>query len=76
MELAAACEREVLVLRELEDLSYLEMAEVMGIPIGIVMSTLSRARRRLRRALNDELKLSGIPARRHRREREPEAVLA
>jgi RNA polymerase sigma factor (sigma-70 family) len=68
--------REVLVLRELEDLSYQEMADVMGIPIGTVMSTLSRARQRLRRALNDELKRSGIPTRRHPREQEAEAVLA
>jgi RNA polymerase sigma-70 factor (ECF subfamily) len=43
--------REVLVLRELEDLSYRELADVMGIPIGTVMSRLSRARQALHRAL-------------------------
>jgi RNA polymerase sigma factor (sigma-70 family) len=43
--------REVLVLREIEGLSYKEIAEVAGIPIGTVMSSLSRARLRLRRAL-------------------------
>lgn len=36
--------REVLVLREIEDLSYREIAEVVGAPIGTVMSRLSRAR--------------------------------
>ena len=68
--------REVLVLRELEDLSYQEMADVMGIPIGTVMSSLWRARRALRSALNNELKQSGIPTRRHPREEEANAVLA
>lgn len=46
--------REVLVLRELEGLSYKEIAEVTGIPIGTVMSSLSRARRRLEQALGAE----------------------
>ena len=68
--------REVLVLRELEDLSYQEMADVMGIPIGTVMSSLSRARRALRSALNNELKQSGTPTRRHPREQEAGAELA
>src|SRR5262252_4156339 len=36
--------REVLVMRELEDLSYKEIASVAGIPIGTVMSRLSRGR--------------------------------
>ena len=39
--------REVLVLRELEDLSYKDIARVVGVPMGIVMSRLSRARRLL-----------------------------
>jgi RNA polymerase sigma-70 factor (ECF subfamily) len=68
--------REVLVLRELEDLSYREIADVMGIPIGTVMSSLSRARQAFRGALNNELKQSGIPTRRHPREQEADAVLA
>jgi RNA polymerase sigma-70 factor (ECF subfamily) len=39
--------REVIVLRELEGLSYKDIAEVIGTPIGTVMSRLSRARERL-----------------------------
>jgi len=39
--------REVIVLRELEGFSYKEIAEVLGIPIGTVMSRLARARDRL-----------------------------
>ena len=51
--------RDVLVLRELEGLSYRELADGMGIPIGTVMSSLSRARRALRVALDNELKPAG-----------------
>lgn len=39
--------REIIVLREFEDLSYREIAEITGIPVGTVMSRLSRARKRL-----------------------------
>ncbi|MGA8144305.1 MAG: sigma-70 family RNA polymerase sigma factor [Candidatus Acidiferrales bacterium] len=43
--------REVLVLRELEGLPYKEISELIGIPIGTVMSSLARGRERLREAL-------------------------
>jgi RNA polymerase sigma-70 factor (ECF subfamily) len=43
--------REVLVLREIENLSYKEISDVMGVPMGTVMSSLSRARQRLREEL-------------------------
>ena len=40
--------REVLILREIEEMSYEEIAQVAGIPAGTVMSRLTRARRMLR----------------------------
>jgi RNA polymerase sigma-70 factor (ECF subfamily) len=43
--------REVLVLREFEDLSYKEISAITEIPIGTVMSRLARARRRLQEQL-------------------------
>ena len=44
--------REVIVLREIADLSYQEIAEVAGVPVGTVMSRLARARAMLRSAWN------------------------
>lgn len=42
--------RETIVLREINDLSYSEIANVVGVPIGTVMSRLARARSMLRKA--------------------------
>ena len=46
--------REVIVLRELQGLSYKEISDVAGVPVGTVMSRLSRARARLQQALREE----------------------
>lgn len=45
--------REMIVLREYEDLSYREIAKLVGCPVGTVMSRLARARARLRDLLMD-----------------------
>lgn len=45
-------QREILLLVALEDLSYEEVASTLGIPLGTVMSRLSRARERLRVLMN------------------------
>jgi RNA polymerase sigma-70 factor (ECF subfamily) len=47
-------QREVLILREQEELSYTQIAEVVGAPIGTVMSRLARARGRVRTLLTKE----------------------
>ncbi len=49
--------RVILVLREYEELSYREIADVVGIPIGTVMSRLNYARNRLRLLLAPELEV-------------------
>ena len=46
--------REVIVLRELQGLSYKEISQVAGVPVGTVMSRLSRARTRLQEVLRKE----------------------
>jgi RNA polymerase sigma-70 factor, ECF subfamily len=51
--------REVLVLRELEQMSYREIANIAGIPLGTVMSRLNRARQQLRQTLFDCMEPTG-----------------
>jgi RNA polymerase sigma-70 factor (ECF subfamily) len=55
--------REVLVLRELEGLSYKEIGEVVGVPIGTVMSTLFRAREQFRHAASALVRRQAQPKR-------------
>ena len=66
---------QLLVLREFEGLSYRELSDVIGIPIGTVMSRLSRAREALRNALDTEFRQPGISSRPFAREQEADAVL-
>jgi RNA polymerase sigma-70 factor (ECF subfamily) len=54
--------REIIVLREMEGLAYKEIAEIMDIPIGTVMSRLARARKMLRDRLSDVLEADEPPS--------------
>ena len=51
--------RAVLLLVGVEDLSYAEAARVLGVPVGTVMSRLSRGRERLRRAIEGDRPAAG-----------------
>lgn len=51
--------REVIILRELEGLSYKEIARVTGVPLGTVMSRLARARKRLQQCLTSTVTEEG-----------------
>ena len=53
--------REAIVLREINDLSYREIADVIGAPVGTVMSRLARARSMLRKAWIAEEGEEGLP---------------
>jgi RNA polymerase sigma-70 factor, ECF subfamily len=48
--------REVILLCDMEEMSYQEIAEIVGIPIGTVMSRLSRARKSMRELLAEKLR--------------------
>jgi RNA polymerase sigma-70 factor (ECF subfamily) len=54
--------REVIVLRELEGMSYREIADITGMPAGTVMSSLSRARGRLREVLSAFMNGNKVPS--------------
>jgi RNA polymerase sigma-70 factor (ECF subfamily) len=49
--------REVVVLKDMHDLSYREIADIAGVPVGTVMSRLNRARKRLRVALCEDIEV-------------------
>ncbi|NLH80492.1 MAG: sigma-70 family RNA polymerase sigma factor [Phyllobacteriaceae bacterium] len=53
--------REILVLRDLEDCSYREIAEVLAVPIGTVMSRLARARKAFAELWSVETGEGGAP---------------
>lgn len=53
--------REVIILREMEELSYREIAGVAGIPVGTVMSRIARARRRLQVSLGRDVSKETLP---------------
>jgi RNA polymerase sigma-70 factor, ECF subfamily len=48
--------REVILLCDVEEMSYQEIAEIIGIPIGTVMSRLSRARKSMRELLAEKMR--------------------
>jgi RNA polymerase sigma-70 factor (ECF subfamily) len=52
--------REVLILREIEGMSYREISDITGMPSGTVMSSLSRARGRLRQALTSVINVNKL----------------
>jgi RNA polymerase sigma-70 factor, ECF subfamily len=51
--------REIIVLREYEELSYQEIADLLACPIGTVMSRLARGRSKLRELLSDRVPAAG-----------------
>lgn len=55
LEELPAAYRELIILRELEAMSYKEIASIAGVPIGTVMSRLARARRQLKAGLGQRI---------------------
>src|ERR1700704_4382614 len=53
-------QREVVLLIALEDMTYADVSRALGIPIGTVMSRLSRGREKLRHLMNGEATRSGL----------------
>ena len=53
-------QREVVLLVALEDMTYADVSRALGIPIGTVMSRLSRGREKLRRLMNGEATKGGL----------------
>jgi RNA polymerase sigma-70 factor (ECF subfamily) len=53
-------QREVVLLVALEDMSYADVSRSLGIPIGTVMSRLSRGREKLRKLMSGEVSRSGL----------------
>jgi RNA polymerase sigma-70 factor (ECF subfamily) len=53
-------QREVVLLVALEDMSYADVSRALGIPMGTVMSRLSRGRERLRRVMDAEPARAGL----------------
>jgi RNA polymerase sigma-70 factor (ECF subfamily) len=62
LEMLPSNSREVLILRELEGMSYKEIADITGMPVGTVMSSLSRARGRLRQVLTTLMNSDPMPS--------------
>jgi RNA polymerase sigma-70 factor (ECF subfamily) len=62
LEMLPSNSREVLILRELEGMSYKEISDITGMPLGTVMSSLSRARGRLRQVLTTLMSEAPMPS--------------
>lgn len=60
LEKLAVRQREIILLCDLEELSYKEISETLGVPVGTVMSRLSRARKALRDLLSSKVRGAGL----------------